>query len=31
MNAAEAVLDELAQEHDLEPTWPWLRRRLEPW
>ena len=31
MSAAEAVLDELAQEHDHEPTWPSLRRRLEPW
>lgn len=31
MNVAEAVLDELAQEHDPEPTWPWLSRRLERW
>jgi hypothetical protein len=31
MNATDAVLDELAREHDHEPTWPWLRHRLEPW
>ena len=31
MNAADAVLDELAREHDHEPAWPWPRRRLEPW
>jgi hypothetical protein len=29
--AAGAVLGELAQEHDPEPTWPWLSRRLESW
>jgi hypothetical protein len=30
MSAAEAVLDELAQEHDHAPAWSRLKRRVEP-
>jgi hypothetical protein len=31
MNAADAVLDELAHEHHHPPTWSRLKRRGEPW